>query len=485
MRLSIIAPCLDEELNIDALADRILAVLDRFPEPAELVLIDDGSTDGTWNRLQGRAGADRRVVTVQHPSNRGIEASWRSGLEHARGEVVCLIDSDLQNRPEDIPRLYAAHMSAGPTSLAQGVRNPAVGVRRLLAFSRALNVLLNLAFGTRLRDGKSGFILCRREVLAHVLQHRFRYRYFQSFIGAAASARGYRIVEIDTVFEPRQAGTSFLSAFPILVSLRILGEMAKMRVDLLEAPHDRLAEAADAHASRRPAGSEDVEQWNDRFSREHDIDEYYTSSSLPIRWIEGRRLRCIRAMASAGAQDRILEVGCGGGHVLRLFPDSDLTGVDVSGVMLEKARRNLEGYRVRLLKGDLADLGLPDASFDRIICTEVLEHAADPAGILAQIQRLVRPGGRVVVTFPNDRLIHRIKRVLHGSGLTMTPMFRRVSWGADHYHLHVWSIPEMRALLNQHLAVAEERFVPSRFLPIRCCFRCEPRPAERSGPGRA
>lgn len=218
----------------------------------------------------------------------------------------------------------------------------------------------------------------------------------------------------------------------------------------------------------------DVESWNNTFAQEHDIDDYYARSSFLIRWIERRRLACIREMVAPRLEDRILEVGCGGGHVLQLFPQCDLTGVDVSGWMLDKARHNLQGCRVRLLKGELHELDLPDGSFDTIVCSEVLEHAVEPERILADAQRLLRPGGKAVITFPNDTLIHRLKELVRSSGLTLLPPFRRISWGGDDYHLHVWSVKEMRKLLSSFFQIKREQFAPSRLMPIRCCFSCGP-----------
>ena len=218
----------------------------------------------------------------------------------------------------------------------------------------------------------------------------------------------------------------------------------------------------------------DVEAWNDAFAREHDIDDYYARSGFLIGWIEQRRLACIRRFVDARSNQRILEVGCGGGHVLRLFPGCELTGVDVSGEMLAKARRKLKGYSARLLKGELHELNLPDAGFDKVICSEVLEHVVDPEAVLTEIRRLVRPGGRVVVTVPNDHLVNHLKRIVRDSGLTFLPPFRRISWGGDHYHLHVWSVAQMRELLSRDFSVLRARFAPGRWLPVRCCFLCTP-----------
>ena len=229
--LSVIAPCLNEEGNVDRLIGQTLQTLDEHGIEGEIVLVDDGSVDGTAERVQSHADRDARVLCVRHPSNRGIVSAWISGLEASSGRFVCLIDADLQNRPGDIARLYAAHQFGN--DLVQGVRHPSQGARRLLLFSRALNVLLNAAFLTHLRDSKSGFILCRRETLTAILTHRFWYRYFQCFVGASAAHHGCRIVEVDTIFDDRRAGESFLRRVPLGVSLRILWEILKFRLETL------------------------------------------------------------------------------------------------------------------------------------------------------------------------------------------------------------------------------------------------------------
>ena len=215
-----------------------------------------------------------------------------------------------------------------------------------------------------------------------------------------------------------------------------------------------------------------VELWNDTFAREHDINDDYARSGSLIRWVEGRRLAAISAMVAAEANDSVLEVGCGGGHVLRLFPQANLTGIDVSGEMLAKARQNLRGYRVELLKGELDALDLPDRSFDKIVCSEVLEHVVDPQAVLRGIQRLLRPDGCVVITFSNEILVNKIKRVIRKCGLTLLSPSRHVAWGGDHYQLHAWRVSEMHELLSRFFEIQETRFAPSRLMPIRCCFRC-------------
>ena len=229
--LTVIAPCYHEQDNIDALVDRTLTTFDAMDISSELVLVDDGSRDQTWERIQHRSTLDPRVRGVRHQHNRGIKGSWSSGLEVARGELVCLIDADLQNRPEDIAVLVRAYKKRG-CDVIQAVRHSLDRNFLRGVCTRGLNLLLNSVFGTRLRDNKSGFILCRRETMTGILKHRFHYRYYQCFVGVSAGSRGLTIGEVDTVFEHRCHGRSFLANLPLWVCTKIVWEIFKFRVEL-------------------------------------------------------------------------------------------------------------------------------------------------------------------------------------------------------------------------------------------------------------
>jgi 2-polyprenyl-3-methyl-5-hydroxy-6-metoxy-1,4-benzoquinol methylase len=226
-------------------------------------------------------------------------------------------------------------------------------------------------------------------------------------------------------------------------------------------------------ASAAPSSPEDVAALNDRLALEHPINAYYEKSPLPVRWIEGERLRIIAEMVAERPGLRILEVGSGGGHVLRMFRQSKLTAVDVSEVFLKTARENLAGYDVELRQGEIDKLGLPAASFDRIICTEVLEHTVDPDAILREIARLLRPDGWAVITVPNDPLINRVKKMVRLSPVGWV-LRDRINWGGDHYHIHQWRPAEFQAVLARHFVVEERRSAPFDWLPVRVCFRCRP-----------
>ena len=215
----------------------------------------------------------------------------------------------------------------------------------------------------------------------------------------------------------------------------------------------------------------DVERLNDRLAIEHPIDDYYERSPFPIRFVEGRRLAIIRDfMGDVGGLD-VAEVGSGGGHILRMFPEARLTAIDVSDEYLSLARKNLAGYDVRFLKGEVDKLDLPSCEFDRVICTEVLEHVVDPEAVLAAIARLLRPSGAAVITVPNDPLIGRIKDVVRRSPFGWV-LGDRIEWGGDTYHLHQWTPESFAQLLAGHFRIEERRGAPLDRVPVRACFRC-------------
>jgi phenylacetate-CoA ligase len=230
VELSVITTCLNEEANIDALASRTLETFNRMNIEAELVIVDDGSTDNTWSLIEAWSRQTPRIRGVRHEENLGIEGGWKSGLDAAAGRLVCLIDSDLQNAPEDIARLCDAHRRHD-CDIVQGSRRPKDPPLTRYALSRGLNLMLNLAFGMRLIDNKSGFILTRRDALARILEHRYTYRYFQCFIAASAHAKGYTFHQIETVFHPRAGGKSFLTDVPWRVIAVTFAELIKARLE--------------------------------------------------------------------------------------------------------------------------------------------------------------------------------------------------------------------------------------------------------------
>lgn len=231
--LSVIAPCYNEAGNIGALAQRTRDALEAAGISFELVLVDDSSTDETWAEIKEAERAHPGLVRgVQHSVNRGMFAAWRTGVDAATGEAACLIDADLQNPPEALPRLWT-ELHARPAHVIQGTRSSIEWHRdSRFVSSRGLNAILNMTFGDAASDNKSGFVMAPREILTDILRFAKTYKYPQTFIRVAANAKGYTVSEVETLFQPRRVGTSFLDTKPpVQLYADVLTDVAKAAVE--------------------------------------------------------------------------------------------------------------------------------------------------------------------------------------------------------------------------------------------------------------
>jgi phenylacetate-CoA ligase len=211
LELSVVVPCFNEVFNVEELTRRVLAVFAEGGFAGELVLVDDGSADGTRAAIEGLELAHPgQVVGRFHPQNAGIAQAWRTGVAAARARLVAIIDADLQYQPEDILRLRR-ELIEHSLDVVQGWRST-IGRERGSRYylSRGLNGMLNAAFGMSLKDNKSGFVICAKEVFEDLLTYKGSYYYWQSFIMVAAHAKGYSYKEVETLFENRRQGKSFL-----------------------------------------------------------------------------------------------------------------------------------------------------------------------------------------------------------------------------------------------------------------------------------
>jgi len=227
IEISVVAPCFNEMENAKALTERLLHLYAKRGLTGEVVLVNDGSRDETGRVIDELAQRYPNVVAVHHPKNRGIAAAWQTGVEASHGRYVCLIDADLQYLPEEVWRLYR-EIEASRADMVQGFRST---IERLkdsrYLYSKALNVLLNVSFGMNLQDNKSGFVIARRDTLADILQHRFKYYYFNTFIAVAAVSKGYSVKEVETLFKNRNLGVSYIQGFPLKLITRVFIDIFK------------------------------------------------------------------------------------------------------------------------------------------------------------------------------------------------------------------------------------------------------------------
>lgn len=203
MDVSIIIPIFNEADSVLPLQQKISAVLTKLPPATEIIYVDDGSTDGSTQRLKQIAAEDDRVSVVHFRRNYGQTAAMQAGLEQARGRVLITLDGDLQNDPNDIPAMLAA-IDAG-ADLVHGWRKDRhdTWLTRKLP-SLIANRLISRVTGLPIHD--LGCTL--KAIRAEVADELDLYGEMHRFIPVLAHARGARCQEMVVAHHARQFGTS-------------------------------------------------------------------------------------------------------------------------------------------------------------------------------------------------------------------------------------------------------------------------------------
>src|SRR3954466_16228437 len=189
--VSVVVTLFDEVQTVDELGRRVAQTLDAAGRTWELILVDDGSSDGTWAEVERLHAADARVRGVRFRRNSGQHPAMHAGLSRARGAIVVTMDGDLQNPPEEIPRLVAA-VEAG-VDVARGRRVGRADSVSRTAPSRLVNGLLRPFTGVPISDFGCAFNAYRRETLEPLLGTIGR----QKFTKAVVVSSGASVVEVD------------------------------------------------------------------------------------------------------------------------------------------------------------------------------------------------------------------------------------------------------------------------------------------------
>lgn len=200
--LSVVVPLLDEQDNLRPLYEQICQALDGRYE-YEIILIDDGSTDDSFNILKDLHEANPRVRVIRFRKNFGQTAALSAGFAHARGDIIIAMDGDLQNDPADIPMLVdKLNEGYDVVSGWRKKRHDSALTRRLP--SRMANGVISTITGVKLHDYGCTLKAYRREVLAETRLYGEMHR----FIPALASWSGARIAECVVNHRPRTAGVA-------------------------------------------------------------------------------------------------------------------------------------------------------------------------------------------------------------------------------------------------------------------------------------
>lgn len=205
--LSIVVPVYNERESLGELVRRIESVTQRQNYEVEVYLVDDGSSDGSWQRIVELASQSSStphcvVRGLKLRRNFGKAAALAAGFDHARGERVITMDADLQDDPEEIPALLAK-LDEG-FDVVTGWKQKRHDPWHKVGPSRVFNRMISWLTGVKLHDHNCGLKAYRHEVLDEVKLYGEMHR----FVPVLAAARGFRVSEIAVRHQPRLHGVS-------------------------------------------------------------------------------------------------------------------------------------------------------------------------------------------------------------------------------------------------------------------------------------
>jgi undecaprenyl-phosphate 4-deoxy-4-formamido-L-arabinose transferase len=201
--VSIVIPVYNEAGSMAELYRRTVAALEPTGHGFELIFVDDGSADGTWPLVERLHDRDDRVRAVRFKRNFGQHPAMHAGLARARGEILVTMDGDLQNAPEDIPRLVEA-VEAG-TDVASGRRTARHDAWGRTLPSRLINGMLRRFTGVAISDFGCAFNAYRRDAVEPMLGSIGK----QKFTKALVLSGGASVVEVDVSHSARRGSSRY------------------------------------------------------------------------------------------------------------------------------------------------------------------------------------------------------------------------------------------------------------------------------------
>ncbi len=374
--LSILVPLYNEEEYIEKVLERVLAAPLADGLEREVIVVDDGSTDGSPEIVQRFALAHPEVIRLfRFPENRGKGAAVRKAIAEARGEYCIIQDADLEYNPEEYGHILEP-LLAGVADVVYGSRFTATGRRRVLYFwhsvaNQLLTTLCNIASDLNLSDIETCYKAFRTSLIKSIPLRSNRFG-IEPEITIKVAKRHARVYEVPISYDGRTyedgKKVGLRDAFEaVFVILRFW-----LTADLY---YDAGAEILDAFSV------------TPRFNR---------WMADTIRPYLGRR---------------VLEIGAGMGNLSRHLARGRerYVATDINSEHLSRLRMHLR-HRVNL-ETRVCDLSRTEdfaplaGAMDTVVCLNVLEHVADDAGALRNLYTALAPGGRAIVLVPHGQEI--------------------------------------------------------------------------------
>lgn len=205
-QISVFLPAFNEEQNIKTVTLKVQDVLEKVAEKWEIIIVNDGSTDSTYQSAVGLIKSDKRIRLISHKENRGYGASLKSGLYNARFDWIAFIDSDGQFDFSEITKFIEKQKETGADMVIGYYKKRRVSAFKVLT-SKIWELAVLILFGLRVHDIDCGFKLISKKVIESISKlESERGAFISSELLIKAKEKGFKIEEIPVTHYPRTKG---------------------------------------------------------------------------------------------------------------------------------------------------------------------------------------------------------------------------------------------------------------------------------------
>jgi SAM-dependent methyltransferase len=373
--LSVIVPIYDSADCLPALHERLAASLDRLEVSYEIIFVDDGSRDASSEIAFELARGDERVHSVRTGRRFGEEAVIRTGLARSSGRWAVVMDCDLQDAPDDIPRLYARARAGYDIVMTRRRRSDDARWRRVA--SRAYHAMVGAVVHRPIDPEVGNFsVISQRVAQVALANSRRQYRLVLQAVDVPRAT-----VEVERMTGYR-GSRSYSPTRLVRHSIRGFLEEA------------RASRAATNSASLR-RGETSATEGDARSDRYHEV---LAQVETDHWWLAAMRDVVVASLLSTTERGgRVLDIGCSTGHLLAAVPPYYMrVGLEANAEAIARARERHPD--IEFVHGRAEELPFDDASFDAVLTTDMLsDGGVDDQTAVREARRVLRPGGTLIV----------------------------------------------------------------------------------------
>jgi len=375
-KLSVLIPVYNEAMTLERLLRRVLEV--ELPCARELVIVDDGSTDGSREILDRFAKQHAEINVILHSRNQGKGSAIRTAIKHMTGDWAIIQDADLEYDPGEYPKLLKPAM-LGIADAVFGSRFAMGEFRRALYFwhtfaNKTLTLLTNLFSGLNLTDMETCYKLVRADILKLLVIRSSGFD-IEPELSIKLARLGARIYEVPISYR----GRTYMEGKKIRAKDAVWAMLALLRYRFFD-PH------------------------------------YCTHDGFLILQAVQKAPRFNRWMFEQIAPylgEEVLEAGCGIGNLTQfVLRKKRLVSLDIDSFYVDRIRNaygNLTNISIQ--KADITNAGdmqraAADGAFDGAFCLNVVEHIEDHVAALRNFYNVLKPGGRAAILVPNNPALY-------------------------------------------------------------------------------